>query len=403
MNNFPAINQKNLKPIKDDAMSNLRKNVQRQLANQRAYDKNYKNLGKINPQPAEPAPPTEIKGIDSNRNVKDIYISDFDALIGPYIGDVNFMNLIKSELTEDQMKEIVLNWDTIKPQIDKLKGTRIEKEKFTDLLQDLIAESMFKKGKLSRLQQEQELNRRNGRTFGNNNGGPGGGDDGNDGGDGGDDGGDTTQPQPQPPSNDLTRIQSLEAQLSITEKNNYDLHMDAFVKQINQLRKAQVQEKAKQYNIFLKDKGKIKTMPVLKEEIAVKEALRILEMIINERNVREQQKRDQEMAEQRRPQPKQEQQKQIPHKMTEKELALEKYLNIIDWTDVETMATYNHIDTNLDTDQIKRKLIDIYMTNPSKLILLTPQTDEERELLRIINVQEQPSTPEPQKNKNRRH
>jgi hypothetical protein len=160
MNNFPAINQKNLKPIKDDAMSNLRKNVQRQLANQRAYDKNYKNLGKINPQPAEPAPPTEIKGINSKRTVEDIYVSEFESLLGPYIGDVDFLNSIIVKLNEDQMKEIVLNWDTIKPQIDKLKGTRIEQSKFIDLLEDFVAESMFKKGKLTRLQQEQNINRR---------------------------------------------------------------------------------------------------------------------------------------------------------------------------------------------------------------------------------------------------
>jgi hypothetical protein len=51
-------------------MTNLRQNIKRQLANQRAYDRNYKNLGKINPQPADPAPPNEIKGIDSKRNVK---------------------------------------------------------------------------------------------------------------------------------------------------------------------------------------------------------------------------------------------------------------------------------------------------------------------------------------------
>jgi len=140
-----------------------------------------------------------------------IYTSEIDALLGPYIDDVSFMDLIKSELTDEQLKEIFLNWDTIKPQIDKLKGKRIEKEKFTDFLQDLIAESMFKKGKLSKLQEEQERRRRNNLILGND-----GGNDGNDGNDGGNDGGNNSgddgndrndggdnATQPQPTNNDM--------------------------------------------------------------------------------------------------------------------------------------------------------------------------------------------------------
>jgi phosphoketolase len=107
---------------------------------------------------------------------------------------------------------------------------------------------------------------------------------------------------------------------------------------------------------------------------------------IEEQQKIEQQKRDQE---QRRKEQKQE--KQIPHKMTEKELALNKYLDIIAHNRLFSMADANDLPETLNLGDIRKQLMDIYMKNPSKLIIVNADSPEEEELQKIFIVQESPS------------
>ena len=97
---------------------------------------------------------------------------------------------------------------------------------------------MFKKGKLTKLQEEQERRRRNNQELGNdgNDGNDGGNDGGNDdGNDGGNDGNDATQLQP---TND-----QLYDQLSNDEKNEYDQHMKVFKKSLKYIKQKQLHGK----------------------------------------------------------------------------------------------------------------------------------------------------------------
>jgi hypothetical protein len=119
----------------------------------RARIKNQRNLSKAiqNIQPSEPEPSTQINQVDvfnPNQTGDYDFKSDFKAIMTQYINDPSTIDELALEIGDVGIREFVLNYQSYIPKLKKIEGQRFNKKLFFNFFQDMLAESINKKGLL---------------------------------------------------------------------------------------------------------------------------------------------------------------------------------------------------------------------------------------------------------------